>query len=875
MSVATPKLRRVSFNSVFVKLVALVAACAAVVVIALATLASQSAKQDALEALRAKATTVTGLLGQQAGGALQFRKPEAINVILQDALNIGEESIAAIAVAADREILGEMVKDGHATEGMAELAGEALDYAEAYPDEENVTIASADGMTVVRLARFGKNNAVTGAIVTRWTPDYTLAAIRADNLQSYMIAGGVFAIALIGAMFLIRAMIAQPLTRVNSAMAAVAGGDYGVTVPSTGRGDEIGTVARSLEGFRQSLADGAEAIREGMFRGAGFLGSSAAMMLLDEDFNIRWLNPALEQLMKDHNDAFASDVPGFDAATLVGQNMDIFHASRPGVRKRLSDPANLPFKGEVKLGEERFSIGVSAVSDAEGAHIGYVAEWKCVTEEKRNAVLIGAIDANQLRAEIDPAGTLAACNPGFAALFGIEPSELRGRPLAAALTQDGAPLTERLDRGEAVAGRFELDLGEGRTAVLDGSVSPVRDNTGKTILSVFLATDVTEQSRAIAAAEVRRKEMEDAQHRVVDALSVALGKLAEGDLTTEITEAFSADYEKLRLDFNEATHRLLDAMRAVVENAQSIRSEASEISSASDDLSRRTEQQAATLEETAAALDELTSSVKSAADVAAQANKMVAEAKSNAEKSGEVVREAVVAMGEIEESSDKISKITSVIDEIAFQTNLLALNAGVEAARAGEAGRGFAVVASEVRALAQRSSDAAREIAELISASSSQVKRGVDLVDQAGAALTGIQTSVGEIFNGVSEIAVSAQQQSAGLAEINTAVNQLDQVTQQNAAMFEEATAASHALTREAETLTRTTGRFNTGGNFRAGSAAPAAQPTAAPAAPAAPAPVAEEPMTPFQSRRKGVAPQVAGSAALARAPANDDWEEF
>jgi methyl-accepting chemotaxis protein len=251
-------------------------------------------------------------------------------------------------------------------------------------------------------------------------------------------------------------------------------------------------------------------------------------------------------------------------------------------------------------------------------------------------------------------------------------------------------------------------------------------------------------------------------------------------------------------------------MQVVIDNATAIDSEAQEISNAAEDLSRRTEKQAATLEQTAAALDQLTSSVTSATEGATEAERVVREARVSAEASGEIVQQAVAAMGEIEESSQKISRIISVIDDIAFQTNLLALNAGVEAARAGEAGRGFAVVASEVRALAQRSSEAAREIDALISASSGHVRRGVDLVGETGRALTGILGSVIDVAARVSQVAASSREQASGLAEINVAVNQLDQVTQQNAAMFEQTTAASHALNRGAQSLTATTSMFRT-----------------------------------------------------------------
>ena len=295
---------------------------------------------------------------------------------------------------------------------------------------------------------------------------------------------------------------------------------------------------------------------------------------------------------------------------------------------------------------------------------------------------------------------------------------------------------------------------------------------------------------------------------VVKALGVGLQNLADGKLSSRITEEFPADYEKLRTDFNAAVTALRDTVGAVMSNAESIRNETTEITAAADDLSTRTEKQAATLEETAAAMDELTTSVRSSSAGADEASDMSLEAQQKAEQGRDIASRAVEAMQSIQSSSKEISKITSVIEDIAFQTNLLALNAGVEAARANEAGRGFAVVATEVRALAQRSSDAAREINELLSSSSEQVKQGVDLVDKTGTALSSIVTSVSEISKRVSTIAESSREQSAGLNEINSAVNDLDHVTQRNAAMFEETTAASHALTQEVNSLVSAISQF-------------------------------------------------------------------
>ncbi|WP_428429022.1 methyl-accepting chemotaxis protein [Pararhizobium sp.] len=290
------------------------------------------------------------------------------------------------------------------------------------------------------------------------------------------------------------------------------------------------------------------------------------------------------------------------------------------------------------------------------------------------------------------------------------------------------------------------------------------------------------------------------QADAMGAIGSALEKLAGGDLTAEIVR-IAPEYSKLRDDFNTAVTALRGVIQSIAHSTEVVYESAGDISEAANNLSRRTEQQAAALEETAAALDEITSTVKSASDRAAEAREMVNETKGSAAKSGDIVRNAIAAMTRIEGSSTKISQIIGVIDEIAFQTNLLALNAGVEAARAGEAGRGFAVVAQEVRELAQRSAGAAKEIKELIRNSATEVETGVTLVRSTGEALTEIESLVNQVNEHVASIATAAREQATGLAEVNTAVNSMDQMTQQNAAMVEETTAASQTLAQESREL--------------------------------------------------------------------------
>ena len=379
-------------------------------------------------------------------------------------------------------------------------------------------------------------------------------------------------------------------------------------------------------------------------------------------------------------------------------------------------------------------------------------------------------------------------------------------------------------------------------------------------ISIYLETIDKERQRL----EAERQESQACQAQMVAALGESLDRLARGDLQARLDIDVKPDFQKLKDDFNNAVTLLDQAMGGVSAATDGIRSGTEEISIAADDLARRTEQQAASLEETAAALDEITQTVRRAADGAKQAQDVVAGAKSEAERSGIVVDQAVAAMGEIETSSREIGNIIGVIDEIAFQTNLLALNAGVEAARAGEAGKGFAVVAQEVRALAQRSAEAAKEIKALIGASTKQVEAGVGLVGQTGDALKGIVGKVAEIDELIVQISASSQDQARGLSEVNTAVNQMDQVTQQNAAMVEETTAATHSLKSQTAELSRQVATFSISGRASAPAAqAPAPAPASTPRAAPAPRPA---------SRPGASAPVSRGGAAVA---VKDEWEEF
>jgi methyl-accepting chemotaxis protein len=375
--------------------------------------------------------------------------------------------------------------------------------------------------------------------------------------------------------------------------------------------------------------------------------------------------------------------------------------------------------------------------------------------------------------------------------------------------------------------------------------------------------EIGDMARALEVFRVRAIErVADvaAQQIVVTELGTGLKAIAEGNLTHRITVTFAEKYDALRVDFNDALEELNGVVSRVANTATSVNTGSTEISTAAEDLARRTEQQAASLEETAAAMNEVTHSVRSASESARTANQAVGQAMDEATNGGKVVGEAVTAMGDIEKSAQEISQIINVIDGIAFQTNLLALNAGVEAARAGDAGKGFAVVANEVRALAQRSADAAKDIKQLITQSNVQVDKGVSLVGKTGEMLGRIGEQVEQISSLVSGISAAAESQAASLQQINTAVGDMDRMTQQNAAMVEESTAASRSLASEASELAELVARFRTSMTNEA------VRPVARS--------VASAPVTRLKPAMRKPA-KVLGNLAVKQDLSEEDWSEF
>ncbi|NIZ10126.1 methyl-accepting chemotaxis protein [Pseudooceanicola sp. HF7] len=795
------------FRSTFFRATFIVALCILSVVTTTELIAMSKARQSIVEWTAIRGNEATAGLSGQVGGALKFNRPEAVDELIEGfAGGVGGDLRGAMSVRADGSTLTELQIQDFDVVAARRAAEAAIRTQSPQVDMENLIWAYP--------ARYGPAKEITGAFVTQWDVRERMAAALAGRINAIFMAFGVFLVAVGIAAVLFYRSISVPLRHVTDQMGDVAKGRFDAVIHGTRRADEIGGIAKRLDEFRLDLQAARATEMENAFKSEALRTSGAAMILLDDKMDIAFVNGASRKLLEHLKEVIRGDWTDFDPKDLQGQPMKRFPGVDAFFEEVSSGRAALPRQTELKWGEARILVSVDSVS-AEDKHVlGYVIELQDVTKQKLNEAVLAAIDTQQVRVEFDENFNLAGWNRRLAEMAGPSVETMRGLRRSKVLTQVGETEEEakaafvELRKGLSLTGKFVLQAGGDQELFFQGSLTPIMDPDGTVERCVFVGSDITESHLAMEAADRERKETAAQQQLVMNSLKVGLRSLAQGDLTSTITQPFRADYEQLRANFNQAVEELHGAMCAVVQNTESIQGETREISNAADDLAQRTEKQAATLEETAAALDELTASVKSAASGADEASQIAAGAQAKAETGGTVARQAVEAMDAIRASSQEISKITSVIDDIAFQTNLLALNAGVEAARAGDAGRGFAVVATEVRALAQRSSEAAREINALISASGNHVKSGVDLVDRTGEALGDIVTSVVDISNRVSAIATSAREQSMGLNEINTAMNDLDQVTQQNAAMFEETTAASHSLTSEANSLVEAASKF-------------------------------------------------------------------
>ena len=636
-------------------------------------------------------------------------------------------------------------------------------------------------------------------------------------------------------------------------------------------------------------------------------GAQTAMMMIDRDLNVTYANDSTMSLMRKHAVALKGLYSGFDPEGLVGTNIDIFHKNPAHQRQLLANPANLPFETDIQVGPLVFHILASAIHDLKGAYVGCTLEWADVTELRASEVevarLKSAIEGSQTSLMLcDSDLKITYMNPAVIQMLQRRQDQLRGYfpgfDVHSLIGQcidifHKNPAHQRQLLGDPsrlpYVGAIPLEGMEfqvNATAILgpDGSymgnmvewqdLTEEKDAERQLAGLVSAATEGDLEQRLEASKYSGfMKGLADGINDMMDAIVAPIREsidviqsLSEGDLTHSMTGEYGGEFATLRDALNSSMANLQNMVAEISQSATNISGGAGEISQGNTDLSQRTEEQASSVEETASTMEEMTSVVKQNADNARQANQLASGARQQAEKGGDVVSAAVTAMSEINASSKKIEDIISVIDEIAFQTNLLALNAAVEAARAGEQGRGFAVVAGEVRNLAQRSAAAAKEIKGLIKDSVSKVEEGSRLVDESGNTLGEIVVASKKVSDIIAEIAAAGQEQAAGIDQINKAITQLESVTQQNAALVEEAAAASESMANQAKGMQDLVGQFHIDPAMLEDSApASQRQVAAAPRTPAkAPAPRASRPEP--SSRRPSPPPAQ---------DAGDDWEEF
>jgi methyl-accepting chemotaxis protein len=630
---------------------------------------------------------------------------------------------------------------------------------------------------------------------------------------------------------------------------------------------------------------------------------TSAVMTIDLDLVITYVNPAAQALMKASEPRLRQNFPNFSADKLVGVCIDDFHKNPAHQRKLLSDQSNLPYQGMVDLGDVQFDLNVTPMFDEQGKFVGACQEWKNITD-----ILINETEVARLSAAIGGSETATMIADQDLKIVYMNDSVkhlLRNREKELAKIMTGFKVDNLI--GTCIDD-FHQNPVHQRALLSDMSKLPyqteiqvldlhfalnvigITDKDGKYMGNSVEWRDITEEKNAQVQIDkliqsASRGELDqrlqtdqfegfmkdlstgmntmlDEIVRPIHGVAEVIKALEEGNLVKRMDGEYGGEFASLQETMNQSMDNLLKMVSEIRASSSHISSAANEISQGNTDLSQRTEQQASSLEETASSMEELTSTVKQNADNSRQANQLAAGARDQAQDGGQVIESTISAMEEINASSKKIEDIIGVIDEIAFQTNLLALNAAVEAARAGEQGRGFAVVASEVRSLAQRSAAAAKEIKALIKDSVEKVDEGTRLVDESGKTLGEIVNSVRKVSDIIAEIAAASGEQSAGIEQVNQAITSLDEVTQQNAALVEEAAAASESMDDQAKSLDEMMNFFETGvDSSDVVAAAPPSRPVSAP--------------RPAASR---AAPKKTSPAAVQTpntASGDSEWEEF